>query len=526
MLVSVTPTPAAITDKIFNALEPMLGLIQAELKKEMGTLGDTQEDKLAKAVLEELDGKLNRKGLESLGVSTSPKFALYGLGLMPVFRIELKDPAALKAAIGRVEAKAGVKAPVKKAGDQEYYEITDDGLTVVIAIVGNELVFAATPESAGATTVPMVLGQKKPEKSIAAAGTLTKLMKDNGFAGHGAGYVDNMAIADTLLGNGTGLNGMVFTEMNKSGANIPALPPEIKDVCTTEIKTLVGNFPMMTFGTTSADAKHWVTEFTLKTNPGLAKELAGLRAAVPGLGLDHDSLFSFGLGLDIQKTLAFFKGKAGAVKANPWKCPMLADMNEGFVEMEAGLNQPMPPFVTGLKGLFVNVKSADISGPMPKDIKAVAVLSADKPGDLLTMAKGMVQPLANVDVKPGGKPALLPTQQLGVPPFIGPVHIALSEKSLAVSVGAGEEQNLAAAMSAKSPAQPPLISYGYDMGRFMGMVQAQTKAMMENMPPEMKAEQEAQMKMVQSLSGVFGVVTINITLADDGVVMQQRMNLK
>lgn len=522
VIAGLKPMPAAVATKMFDAMDPLFAQMQAELKNELANLGEaaTEQDKLGKAILEELDGKLNAKGLESLGMSTTPTFALYGIGLMPVMRVELADPKALEAAIARVETKAGVKAPKLKTGDHEYYGHAEDGLRMVVAIQGKELVFALTPDALAETTVPMILGSKKPEKN--AKDGLQALAKANGYAGYGLGFVDNMLITEILLGDGKGLNGKVLEEMKKAGAEIGAVDP----ACKAEIKGLAGIAPRFVFGSKTVTEKLWVTHFMVETRADIAKDLAGLAAPVPGLGADNTSLVAFGFGLDVGKTIAFAKKKVGEITAAPYKCAMLNDLNMGATEMQAGLNQPLPPFVNQLRGLYVEVKSADTSSMPPKDIKAVAVLAADKPAELFAMAKGMVPPLAAVNLTADGKPVALPAAELGIPPFVQAPHAAMTEAGIAVSVGAGEEQNLGKALAAKGASPAPLFSFGYDVGEFMGAVNKQAQAAMAGLPEEFRKEQEQQMKATMSLAKILGVVTSNVTLGEKGIVIEQRLHLK
>lgn len=514
--------PAGVSTKLFDALDPIFAQAQSDLKAQMANMGEaaSEEDKLAKAILEELDGKLNAKGLESLGISTTPKFAIYGIGLMPVMRVELKDPAALKAAIGRVETKAGVKAPVLKSGDIEYYGKAEDGMHLVVAIQGNELIFGLTPETVAATTVPMILGTAKPDAN--AKDALVALGKANGYAGYGMGFVDNMKITEILLGDGKGLNAQVLEGMNAAGAGIGA----VDDVCKAEIKGLAGIAPRFVFGSKGISEKLWTTHFMVETRADIAKDLAGLAAPVPGLGSDSKSLMTFGFGLDVGKTLAFAKKKVGEVQAAPYKCMMLGGINQTVTEMGMGLNQQLPPFVAQLRGLYVDLESADTSSMPPKDIKAVAVLAADKPNDLFTMAKGMVPPLASVNLTPDGKPVALPAAELGIPPFVQAPHAAMTDKGIAISVGAGQEAKLGPALSAKGGEPAPLFSFGYDVGAFMGAVNKQTQAAMAGMPEEFRKQQEAQMKATMSISKLFGVVQSNITLGEKGLVIVQKLHLK
>ncbi|MCA9537515.1 MAG: hypothetical protein KC620_01430 [Myxococcales bacterium] len=516
---NLQPMPKSAVDKIFSALGPALASLEAQIDNELKNNAnpETDQDKVGKAVLEELKGNLNRAGLEKMGFSFETRFALYGNGVLPTFRLGLKDPAALKAAVARVEQKAGVKAPVQKAGDQEYWSVTNDGMTIVFAIVGEEFVLGFAPEQAAAKVVPMILGTEKPAKSLASAGTLAKVMQENGFAGYGTGYIDTMAIADTILGQGAGLNGEIWKAM---GSPVPA----VDDVCKTEIKGLVSNAPRVVFGYDDLSDKQWNTTFIIETKPALAKELASLVAPVPGLGESPDALMTFGLGVQIQKGLDFVKAKVGAVKAAPYQCQMLADFNSGIMEMDEGLQEAaLPPAVTNMRGFNVVVLDGEFGGAMPKNVKGHALLATEKPEELLIMAKGMIPPLASFELKNDGKAVALPPGLL--PPMVENPHVAMNDKGIAFSVGAGAEQGLGAVLNAKAPTDAPLFAFGYDVGKFMTMVQKQTEAMMAGMPPEMQEEQKREMAATLGVAKVFGMVHTTVRLSDKGIVIKQRMQL-
>lgn len=528
VFVGLKPVPEALVGKMFKAIEPIFEPAQAELKAELARMGEPQsdEDKIAKAVLEELDGKLNRAGLKSLGISDRPRYALYGLGLMPVMRIELADPAALKAAIGRVEAKAGVKAPVQKAGETEYYGVTEDDVTVALAIIGNELVLTVVPASQNATLLPLAFGTQKPEQNIKKSGAITELMKAQGYGGFAAGYVDNRIITETLLGEGKGLNGTVFTAISTLGSGIPPLPAEHKATCSKEFKSIAAKAPRFVFGTKAVTETMWVSHFMLELDGELAGALKDISAPVPGLGSDAgDNLFVGGFGFDVGKAIGFLKGRVAAAKAAPYACPMLAGINSGLIEMEQGLNQPLPPFVNNLRGAYVVVKSADTSTMPPKNIKGYALIAADKPEQLVAMAQGMVPPLAAVKLD-GETPVALPAAELGIPPMIESPHVAHTDKAIAVSFGAGEEKTLGKALGAKSPDSPPLFAFGYDVGKFMGVMQAQTRASLAGLPEEYRKQQEAELKMVEGMTQIFGMVLSRLSLTDKGIELTQNLSIK
>lgn len=496
--------PREFADKIGAAIDPILKKFETELAGQKATLTDSPDDKVAKAVIEELEGNLNRAGLEKLGLDPDFRFVLYGLGLMPVLRMELKDGEAFKAAIARVESKSGMKAPTAQAGDLQYWRVSNDGITVVIAIVGSQLVLGVTPDATAEKAVPMILGQQLPDATAATA--LAATAGKHGFR-NTFGYVDATIIASTVMGDGKGLAGEIFAALSKGEA------PVLDANCKTEIGGIVAKFPRMAFGYTELSGQKITARYTLETEAGLAAELKGLTAPVPGLGQDDGALLAFGMGINLQKTLDFAKAKAAAVASAPYTCPLLADLNQGFTEMNAGLQAaPIPPFVMGIRGFNVVVKDGKIGPEGPSGIKATAIIAADKANELFEMAKGQVPPLAGLTVPADGTPVALPPGT--VPPVVDAPHIAVNANGIAISVGIGEEKGLTALLNTVGAAGP-VVAVTYDIKRFLAMMGDQMNA-------GMNAEEKA---MFDAFTGILGTTRYSLELQDAGIVLNQVLTL-
>jgi hypothetical protein len=511
--------PKPVLDKIFKNFEPMLTEAQAAMDAELAKAADDPQAKLVHAILDELKGNMNSAGLEKLGFGTEPRFALYGIGVLPAFRAQIKDGAALKATIERIETKAGQKAPTKKLGDVEYWAIQNDGMTVAIALTGNEIRATFAPDAVADKVIGVLLGQTKPAKSLADSGMLQKVIGDYGFTPYGVGVIDTKKIADTILGDAQGLDGEIFAAL-KGG--MPALSAD----CKGEIQGMVAKAPRVVFGYDKFDAGEMSASYIVELDGGLAKELGALRAPVPGLDAvpQGSPLMSVGAGIDLAKTIEFAKAKVNAIKAAPYKCEMLAGLNEGANDLSSKLEQPLPPFLTGVHGFYLVVKDADLSqgiGPQVMgSVKAYGVVSVDKPADLVTMAKGMVPPLAALDVKPDGKAVALPA---GLAPM--PANVAMNDKAIGVAVGAGMEGDLPGLLTAKAGEDPPLAAFSYDVGRIMKATSAQMKAMAAQMPPEMQENMKHQQAMQDAVANFLGLTSYSVHLNDKGIVLKQDIKL-
>ena len=522
VFVSTEPMPEKIVNKIFKLIEPLRAEMEKELAEELKSMAasDALEDRAGRAILEEFAGKLSRKGLASLGIDTSPQWAIYGVGLMPVFRISLADAAKLRAAIERVEKKAGAKAPTKKIGAQDYWFFSEDGVTVAMAIVGEEFVVAVSPDSLVAKSLPIAFGQTAPAKSLASAGTIDALRKAHGYKAVGVGLISLTGITDVVLGKTGGLSAETITAM---GGSLPPMTP----VCKTEIGAMVAKAPQLSFGYTEISDTKWVSKANLALDPALSKELMGIVGSVAGLGDPTPAFLKVGVGLDLKKTVAFVRARLAAMAASPFKCAMLNDLNQAVTEGNANIGSvaaQLPPFLMGVKGANLVIKEADIASQDMSKVKAHVVLTADQPVQLVTMLKATVPPFANLDITPNGKPVKLPLPPGQLPPGVDP-YIAMGKTGLGVSVGAGEEHKLVKLIDAKA-SSTTFLAVGYDIGRFMTAANQQMAAMRAMMPPEAQAANQASEAFTKAISEVFGFTYSRVDFTDHGIEFTQSVWLK
>jgi hypothetical protein len=88
----------------------MYGPMLAKLKT------DARYAELFSVLDSELGGKWTAESLQNLGFSATPRFAIYGLGMFPVLRVEIRDEQKLLATILRVAGKFGVALPPPERG--------------------------------------------------------------------------------------------------------------------------------------------------------------------------------------------------------------------------------------------------------------------------------------------------------------------------------------------------------------------------------------------------------------------------
>src|SRR5579872_4779874 len=127
-----TPYLAALLEPMNDALRRrMMHNLDAQLAQSMQALdklGDAREPWVR--ALHTLVGELRGKGVsawyDQLGIDPHGRFVVYGMSLWPVARIELNDPARLRAVIARMLAGAGIQSQQRTLDGRTYW-LSSDG---------------------------------------------------------------------------------------------------------------------------------------------------------------------------------------------------------------------------------------------------------------------------------------------------------------------------------------------------------------------------------------------------------------
>jgi hypothetical protein len=515
--------PPELVEQFFKVLGPVMGNSVGSLDAQMAGSEDPAE-KFVAALLANLKDIKTAADLEKLGLSKTPHFAMYGLGLFPALRMELSDGAKVKGLIDAAAKKAGVDATSKKEGDADVWSITQDNMTVLAGIGGNHLFAAAYPASMDAKLRPMVVGGSAPAQNHGDGAAVKDLIAKYKFKNYMVGWINADAIAATIVGDGAGLAKEGWDAFAKVD---PSAVQQFTPECKTEIKGLVANAPRMVIGYDDFSAKLMSARMVVETKDTLRKDLAALRAPVPGLDGNYTGqvLFAFGLGLDLQKTLDFAKKKAMEIQSAPYKCAELAGLNDGARDMAQQLAMPtIPPVALQTKGLNMILSDADVKGgnlgpQAAATAKATAVISHDNPMGVIALLQTMVPQLAQLQVKDDGTPVAIPPALANG--MVAEPHLAVKGKMMAISIGQGMKASIPKLFEAKAPADPPLLAFGYDAGLFLDSMATQMEGMMAMMPPESQAEMKANVQMQKAMAAIMGLTSYAVFLNDQGIVMKQ-----
>ncbi|MDT8320078.1 MAG: hypothetical protein RQ826_06070 [Xanthomonadales bacterium] len=473
---NLEPLPDDVIDFLLAGLRPALDDAQARLERmrsalEQGATGANREERIALALLRELDGKLDRHGLEALGFDLASPKVVYGMGAFPVARIGLLDANALRAAIDRVLADAGVAAPQLEFRGTGYWRVPGDPASelpggLYLSVLDDHLAMGLFPLSAEAQLLPAFLGLEKPAGSDA-ANRLQKLNQARGYTAYGSGIIDLQLLADEFMHE----DSLTARALAGHGSFDPAT---LTPVCRDEIQGIIRHTPRMTAGTTELSTAAVGYEYRLETRPGLGADLAALVSAIPAAGADSRRLLEFSFGMRFGPVRDFLREKVGLVVAAPYRCEKLQELNDGAVEALASLDRPLPPLINNFKGIRLSLDDVEISPEgLPTGARGHLALHVDKPEMFLGMAQMFLPGLAELAIAPGEPPVRLPDKLVPLPGWI--VHAALGNDAIGLALGTGEEQGLTGFLNQEATADGSFMSANYDLDAYMDYAQRLSK---------------------------------------------------
>lgn len=519
---NLEPQPKAMIDwssRQMQATWPTLIGMYERLTNDASKL-DEREKKIIGAILDELRTRDTADKLREVGYKADARIAVYGVGLIPVLRIELSDPAAFKAMIARVETKIGEKVPTGKTGEQEYWQFGDGDVQVAIAVQGAQLVATLWAPGANDEAKQLLLGLKKPEKNLLDAGTLQAIQKKYNFSSHGEGYIDFAALAKRLSSAPTGTDLEIAKAMG-----LPTTAATENPACVAESQALAQKFPRAVFGAESMTPPQLKISAQLELEPALAQSLMAAFAPAPGTGAPAEGLVDISMATPLLKLKDFWIKQADAVAAKPFACPEFAELNESFAKSKAQLSTTIPPPFSDLTGVRLTLdKLEPRKDSKVPDVAARLLLGSNNPLAAVGMAQMAVPQLKDLQLKPDGKPVALPPGLVPAAAQVPPISVAMTDKAIALATGAGEDATLGAYFAAP-PSATPVFFRMYFSGALYGLLGKYSDTMLANLPAEQKANLGDQTKLFALYEKMIRSGEFTFEINPNGFAMRETVNL-
>lgn len=476
---NLEPIPEDVIDAFFRRAQPVLDAMQeamagTSVKLSGSAARENPEVAIVGALLDELDGKLNRQGIESMGFTMKANQAVYGLGAFPVIRLSLGSAQALRDTIGRIEASSGIDFPELEYQGQSYWRLAggraqadDDApaglyIAIIERVGGAHLALGLFPPSAEAELLPAFLGQDRPASNTAAM-RLAGINRTYGYAPYGTAVVDFQRLFEQFVNPASVLNRTL-----KARGVDPAA--RLGEACQREIGELIARAPRMVAGTTELTTTAMAGQYRLELANDLASELADLVADVPPAPATSQRVMEFALGIRIGAARDFLIRKATELSQETFECEALKGIRQQASEALVKLEYPLPPLVNNFLGVRASISELPENESDLGGFKGTAALHVDKPEMFLGMAKMFLPQLEDFQLTSGGPPVLLPESLMPMPGITA--YAAMSDSALGIALGQGEESRLPDYLDAKSTGDGSFFSINYDMAAYMNRIDA------------------------------------------------------
>ena len=444
------------------------------------------------------DGNMSKLGFKI----NQSQLAMYTVDLFPVMRIKLSTGHQMEALLSEAQTEFDIPFTASEINGMKVRELAADQATVMIGLNNDYLVVSLAPTPIKDQMVNALMGFDKPATSLAQDNSIiTQVKSKYGFTLNDMFIVDMAAAADYFINpskHDSALLNFLHIEDNMLSAD-----------CKTEFTDLSHKMPRMIAGSTGITDTNINTQFILETDAEIGSDLSTLAGRVPAS--NKQSAFAFGMSFDLLAAKEIAGKYVQRLVDQPYKCEQLVQINQNAAQMQAQLNQPIPPFVGNFKGfsfslddLKLNPAAVDSGQPdqVVESFKAQVLLAVDEAQGMLGMAQMMVPQLAEVKLNTDGSLVhladKLPVSGKDIPFDAEHFYGALTESTVGLSIGHPEGGGLSDLVKSEGANKLMTFSASGD-GYKRIMEQVFAMAEMPGMPEDIKKELMFQKDMTMNM---------------------------
>lgn len=464
-----TPYLVAVLDPVSPALrKTLMQTFGRQLGDAMKKVRDIRPADVSKAepwqrvliaLADQLRGNDPEALPEQLGIDLRGRFVLYGLSVWPVARMEVADPAKLRTVIDRSLAAASVQPKQLTFAGHPYWIAGDAKVGLLAAIVDRELVVALLPTLTLPAALPLLLGDRTPDRNLSNEPTVSDLLARHRFQGTLVAYLDSHHLVDIVAG----------AQPTPFDLALRATTGPISSVCHGDLDRLAALLPRIVLGYRRFDASGMEASAIFELPPVAVSGLRKLAAVVPEVSerAPEHPMFSLGAAIDPVAFVAWTRGITGELRAHPFACPWFTEINDAGAKLAHELDAPLPKALRGMHGGSLVIDDAAMR---PPSFTGHVLLAGDRVADLVTSLAGAVPAIAGIPLARDGAPIALPVKQLHLP--MSSAHLALTTDRLVITAGEDSAQRIAGPLSAPLPERSPLAVMTFNVPRFQQVMAA------------------------------------------------------
>lgn len=407
---------------------------------------------------------------------------VYGLGMFPVVRVAVDDPAATLADLQELHQNLGSQPEqeTRFGGDLFKLPVEHAEMTFYYGVNQGQFIATILPQSAD-DLASQALGGSAPASAYAVA-ELEQLAQQRGYNTGFLGFVDTLKFFDRIVSD-TGPEADWLQAMSAAHQESDIDFSNISAECKQEFRGFAEMMPHMDWGITKYEKTRVESGSFYQLRPDIAQGILGFTGSVPGLSQDPGGDMSVSTSFQVGPLRDFVLEMARNVEAEPYTCESLLELNQTAQQMLAQAGTTLPPFAGQIRGLKVRMDNmeASVAGGTPNMSMALFVENAEL---LVSMMQIFLPQLAEMELPTDGTPQRIDESLGAMVPQAGsePLFAALTESALGVALGEPQAEILPVLMNEKGSDGGILLSYFIDysaFGKFQEGVIDQTDAELE-----------------------------------------------
>lgn len=516
LVANLEPMPDAVVKRWSAQMQsawPMMfgGIDQAliEMAKEPTGAGYAP---VLRAVLDEVRERNTPEKWQEIGLDPKGLSAFYGVGLLPVLRMQLTDPDAFRAAVARIEQKAGSKLGVAKIGEQDVWTFGNEPVIGLMAIESRHLVVTMLPSGADDALKRRVLGMDRPAQSVAESGAMAQFNKTRGYLPYASGWIDMKRLV-ALVPDDPAIKTM-WSALHEDA-------PVFDAACRSELDAMAANVPLLAMGYTKLDANRMDVHARIDLAPALAAALVKVGGTPPGPA-SKDVLFDMGVGVPVLRARDFWVAQAEAMQKAPFACALLAPLNASVADAKKQMDVTIPPPFADLTGLRISLDRIALPvGDAPPDVSGRILVGSTNPAFLTSLAQMTVPALANLKFANDGTPVAIPSD--AVPGGFAAnleLHAAIGSNAFGIAVGKDQVAALKAAVTAPAGDAGVWMDASYS-GKLYDLIADGIDRYGAMIPAEQRAQLDSTQKLYRMYSTWFKRFEFRVSVNSAGIDLDE-----
>jgi hypothetical protein len=454
---------------------------------------------------------------EKVGIPQKVESALYTVGIIPVLRVKLADPAAFTAFIEAAEKTGKVIGDKNNVSGVDFLSYSFDKpdsakhipIKLLIAQNQNYAVFSFDVPFERERLLGLILGAQKPEKALSGENRLQTIQEKYSLLPTALGYINHHEVINGLTQAGANEFGRMLDAMINAiprspnpdcGGKQPCAKEKrvvmLKSVavkpdpfatirtkaCHKELMAIADEWPQTVFGYTNLNigAKKSQADTLMvmeSTNLSLMTDLLTLRGHIPSFFRKDGGSMALGVavGLNLDAVPPFVTKMLTGLSQTEHQCKPLKDMQQQLMRTNPEIIlRGATAVLAGIKGIslaLLNVNldpSAALSPQKVKDLDGIITVSAENPQALLRAARNMPNsPLAGLNIPEDGRAVPLPP----LPMLPTNVTLQAAVKGKHIVIYYGHESEAAANGLVNEDLDPNgIFGMAMDYGKYFNML--------------------------------------------------------